>query len=26
MWLHGIRPGPLLMVEFPNYIWEITAC
>ncbi|MCK7528912.1 MAG: tripartite tricarboxylate transporter permease [Ignavibacteriales bacterium] len=25
MWLHGIRPGPLLMVEFPNYIWEITA-
>ena len=25
MWLHGIRPGPLLMMEFPNYIWEITA-
>jgi putative tricarboxylic transport membrane protein len=25
MWLHGIRPGPLLMIEFPNYIWEITA-
>jgi putative tricarboxylic transport membrane protein len=25
MWLHGVRPGPLLMVEFPNYIWEITA-
>lgn len=25
MWLHGVRPGPLLMIEFPNYIWEITA-
>jgi putative tricarboxylic transport membrane protein len=25
MWLHGVRPGPLLMVEFPNYIWEVTA-
>jgi putative tricarboxylic transport membrane protein len=25
MWLHGVRPGPLLMLEFPNYIWEITA-
>jgi putative tricarboxylic transport membrane protein len=25
MWLHGIRPGPLLMIESPNYIWEITA-
>lgn len=25
MWLHGIRPGPLLMIEFPNYIWEVTA-
>ena len=25
MWLHGVRPGPLLMIEFPNYIWEVTA-
>ena len=25
MWLHGVRPGPLLMLEFPNYIWEVTA-
>jgi putative tricarboxylic transport membrane protein len=25
MWLHGVRPGPLLMIEFPTYIWEITA-
>ena len=25
MWLHGVRPGPLLMFEFPNYIWEVTA-
>jgi len=25
MWLHGVRPGPLLMIEFPNYIWEVAA-
>ena len=25
MWLHGVRPGPLLMLEFPHYIWEVTA-
>ncbi len=25
MWLHGVRPGPLLMIEFPNYVWEISA-
>jgi putative tricarboxylic transport membrane protein len=25
MWLHGVRPGPLLMIEFPTYIWEISA-
>jgi putative tricarboxylic transport membrane protein len=25
MWLHGMRPGPLLMLETPNYIYEISA-
>lgn len=25
MWLHGMRPGPLLMLETPNYIFEISA-
>lgn len=25
MWLHGMRPGPLLMVEAPNYVFEISA-
>jgi putative tricarboxylic transport membrane protein len=25
LWLHGVRPGPLLMIESPSYIWEITA-
>jgi putative tricarboxylic transport membrane protein len=25
MWLHGMRPGPLLMVEAPNYIYEVSA-
>ena len=25
MWLHGMRPGPLLMLETPNYIFEVSA-
>jgi putative tricarboxylic transport membrane protein len=25
MWLHGMRPGPLLMVETPNYVYEVSA-
>ncbi len=25
MYLHGIRPGPMLSFEFPNFIYEITA-
>ncbi len=25
MWLHGMRPGPLLMMEAPNYIYEVSA-
>ena len=25
MWLHGMRPGPLLMIETPNYIYEVSA-
>jgi putative tricarboxylic transport membrane protein len=25
MWLHGIRPGPLLMIETPNYVYEVSA-
>ena len=25
MWLHGMRPGPLLMIETPNYVYEVSA-
>jgi putative tricarboxylic transport membrane protein len=25
MLIHGIRPGPLIMIEFPMYIYEVTA-
>lgn len=25
MWLHGMRPGPLLVLEAPNYIYEVSA-
>jgi putative tricarboxylic transport membrane protein len=25
MWLHGMRPGPLLVIEAPNYIYEVSA-
>ena len=25
MLIHGIRPGPLIMIEFPSYIFEVTA-
>jgi putative tricarboxylic transport membrane protein len=25
MLIHGIRPGPLIMIEFPMYIYQVTA-
>ncbi|UCD81645.1 MAG: tripartite tricarboxylate transporter permease [Desulfobacterales bacterium] len=25
MWLHGMRPGPLLIIEAPQYIYEVSA-
>ncbi len=25
MWLHDMRPGPLLVIEAPNYIYEVSA-
>ena len=25
LWLHGLRPGPLLQIENPNYIFEFSA-
>ena len=25
MWLHDMRPGPLLVLEAPNYIYEVSA-
>lgn len=25
MLIHGIRPGPLIMVEFPMFVYEVTA-
>ncbi|MGD8764468.1 MAG: tripartite tricarboxylate transporter permease [Desulfobacteraceae bacterium] len=25
MWLHGMRPGPLLIIEAPHYIFEVSA-
>ncbi len=25
MWLHGMRPGPLLMIETPHYIYTVSA-
>jgi putative tricarboxylic transport membrane protein len=25
MLIHGVRPGPLIMVEFPNFVYEVVA-
>jgi putative tricarboxylic transport membrane protein len=25
MFIHGVRPGPLIMIEFPNFISEVVA-
>jgi putative tricarboxylic transport membrane protein len=25
MLIHGVRPGPLIMIEFPMYIYQVTA-
>lgn len=25
LWIHNVRPGPLLMIENPNYIYEFSA-
>jgi putative tricarboxylic transport membrane protein len=25
MFIHGVRPGPLIMVEFPNFVFEVAA-
>jgi putative tricarboxylic transport membrane protein len=25
LWLHNVRPGPLIMIESPNYIYEFSA-
>ena len=25
LWIHGLRPGPLLMMENPNYIYQFSA-
>ncbi|MDR2433138.1 MAG: tripartite tricarboxylate transporter permease [Treponema sp.] len=25
MLIHGVRPGPLIMMEFPSFIYEVTA-
>lgn len=25
LFIHGVRPGPLIMVEFPNFIFEVAA-
>jgi putative tricarboxylic transport membrane protein len=25
MLIHGVRPGPLIMVEFPSFVYEVTA-
>jgi putative tricarboxylic transport membrane protein len=25
LWLHNVRPGPLIMIEYPKYIYEFSA-
>ena len=25
MFIHGVRPGPMIMVEFPNFVFEVAA-
>ena len=25
MFIHGIRPGPLIMIEFPNFVYSVVA-
>lgn len=25
MFIHGVRPGPLLMIESPGFLWEVVA-
>ncbi len=25
LWLHNVRPGPLIMIEYPTYIYEFSA-
>jgi putative tricarboxylic transport membrane protein len=25
MFIHGVRPGPLIMIEFPSFIYEVVA-
>lgn len=25
MFIHGVRPGPLIMIEFPNFVFEVAA-
>lgn len=25
MFIHGVRPGPLIMIEFPNFIYQVVA-
>ena len=25
MFIHGIRPGPLIMIEFPSFVYEVVA-
>ena len=25
MFIHGIRPGPLIMIEFPNFVYQVVA-
>lgn len=25
MFIHGVRPGPLIMVEFPSFVYEVVA-
>jgi putative tricarboxylic transport membrane protein len=25
MFIHGVRPGPLIMIEFPSFVWEVVA-
>jgi putative tricarboxylic transport membrane protein len=25
MLIHGVRPGPLIMIEFPNFVYEVVA-